>query len=678
MRTICVLFTALGVCIMLYGIAKYYKSLSNLKVQINMQKLFSNWIYIVCFIMMLFFLIGYVVNLVIYAFHKTISTQDLLISFIFFLGAVFVLAMVTMTHHMLTSITDNAELKKRLQQQELVSAIYQSFTTNEDPNELIRKALKMSGEFMKVNHAFLSQYRKESEILECLYEWLDEKGTPFIGGKDKWPLTPDMQYYKDLLDKGYSAISDYRILKHLDFKTAKDNNMRASLNIPIYVSGKFWGVLGFIVYETFYNWNESNIALGKLIAGVFSGSIGRNIADEELIKAKKMAEQGSIAKSEFLSRMSHEIRTPMNTIIGMTNIGKNSQDIERKDYCFEKIESASTHLLGIINDVLDVSKFEANKLVLSFADFNLENMLARVANVISHQMEEKKQLFILSIDKNVPETINSDEQRLSQVITNLLSNAVKFTPDSGKISLFVRKLKEENGSCILQFEVKDTGIGITQEQQANLFKPFEQADGSISRKYGGTGLGLAISKQIVEMMDGEIKIESESGHGTSFIFNIRADITQPLPETSEGEDAGINEKYSKGCFKNKKILIAEDIEINREIVAALLGPSGAKIDFAENGRMAYEMFAANPSAYDAILMDVHMPEIDGYEATGMIRAIDNPRAKTVPIIAMTADVFREDIENSIASGMNAHVGKPLNIDDVIAKLAHYMSAECDE
>ena len=671
MRTICVFFTSLGACIMLYGTAKYYKFLAALKSQIKMQKLFGNWIYTVCFVMMLFFLIGYVVNLVIYAFHKTISTHDLLIAFIFLFGAVFVLAMVTTIYHMFTSITDNAELKSRLEQQELVSAIYQSFTTTEDPNELINKALKMSGEFMKVNHAFLAQYREESEILECLYEWFDEKATPFMGGKDKWTLTPDMQYFSDLTNKGYAAISDYRILKHLNFKPISNSNMRASLNIPIYAFGKFWGVLGFIVYETFYDWNESNINLGKLIAGVFSGAISRNIADEELIKAKKMAEQGSMAKSEFLSRMSHEIRTPMNTIIGMTNIGKNSQDIEHKNYCFGKIESASTHLLGIINDVLDISKFEANKLVLSFEDFSLEKMLERVVNVISHQMEEKKQFFILSIGKDVPETIKSDEQRLSQVITNLLSNAVKFTPDHCKISIFVRKLKEENGSCVLQFEVKDTGIGISQEQQKNLFTPFEQADGSISRKYGGTGLGLAISKQIVEMMDGEIKIESEVGQGASFIFNIRADITQTPHKTRE--DAGINEKYSKGCFKDKKILIAEDIEINREIVAALLEPTGASIDFAVNGRMAYEMFAANPSIYDAILMDVHMPEVNGYEATGMIRALDNPYAKTVPIIAMTADVFREDVENSIAAGMNAHVGKPLNIDDIITKLAHYMS-----
>jgi len=666
---LCVLLVALGACVMLYSIVKYYKHLYELKVQMNAKKLFSDWIYAACFIMMLFFLIGYIVNLVIYTFAEKVSSQDILVAFIFFFGALFVFAMIIMVHRMFIAIMDKTELKRRLKQQELMSAISQSFTTTEDPHKLIYEALKMSGEFMNVNHSFLSKYNKEQNNLECLYEWFDGNATPFIGVKDKWPLTPGMQIYKDLTGKGYVSVRDYLLLTHHDFKTIKDYDLRAFLNISIYISGEFWGILGFIIYKTAYDWSESDINLGEVIAGVFSGVINRNMAEKELIRAKEMAEQGSLAKSEFLSRMSHEMRTPMNAIIGMTNIGKGSTDINRKNYCFGKIELASTHLLGVINDILDMSKIEANKLELYYTDFNLEDMLAKVVSVVGHQMEEKKQHFALSVGQDVPENINADEQRLIQVITNLIGNAVKFTPDEGAISVFVRKINENDGIYTLQFEVKDTGIGITKEQQARLFTSFEQADGSISRDYGGTGLGLAISKRIVEMMNGNIRIESVPNQGTSFIFDIMAS------GIAQKKDVFSSRKHTPKNFKGKKILIAEDIAINREIVAALLESTGVAIDFAENGRMAYDMFSADPSAYAMIFMDVHMPKLNGYETTRMIRNLDNPRAKTVPIIAMTADVFREDIEKSLASGMNAHVGKPLNAAEVIAKLEQYMSAD---
>jgi CheY-like chemotaxis protein len=276
------------------------------------------------------------------------------------------------------------------------------------------------------------------------------------------------------------------------------------------------------------------------------------------------------------------------------------------------------------------------------------------------------------VDQDVPQAIESDEQRLSQVLINLLGNAIKFTPSEGMISLFVHRLTEENEPCVFRFEVKDTGIGITEEQQAKLFRPFEQADGSTSRKYGGTGLGLAISKQLIEMMGGTIWIESKPGTSTSFIFTIRAVVSHPSrfhEIQRKNEENDIPHRYD---FSNKKVLIAEDIEINREIIAVLLEPTGIAIDFAEDGRKAYEAFAANPSVYDVILMDLHMPEVDGYEATKMIRKMDIPQAKTVAIIAMTADVFLEDIKKCLEAGMNDHLGKPLDINKVKEKLVQYM------
>ncbi len=672
MQITCILLLALGAYFMLYSIIKYYKSLVELKAQTNAGKLFSDWIYAACFVMMVFFLIGYIANLAMYALDKEVSTQDLLIALIFFFGAVFVLAMIIMMQRMFITVTDKAELKKQLQQQELMSAISQSFTTVEKPQKLIFEALKMSGKFMNVNHAFLARHLEDESALECLSEWNDKKSRPFIGGIGKLPFMKDMQIYNDLTDNGYTAVNDCLLLTHPGFGIIKNYNLRAFLNISIYISGKFWGVLGFIIYESPYNWNESDINLGKLIAGVFSGAISRNMAEKELILAKEMAEQGSRAKSDFLSRMSHEMRTPMNAIIGMTNIGKNSQDPERKNYCFNKIETASAHLLGVINDVLDMSKLEANKIELYYSNFAIEKMLEKVSGIVNQQMKEKNQHFTVSVESDVPSHIISDEQRLSQVTTNLLSNAVKFTPNDGSISLTIRKLTEENGICKLQFEVNDTGIGISEEQQSKLFKPFEQADGSISRHFGGTGLGLAISKQIVEMMGGKIKIKSAAGQGASFIFDIRAETAvriQTDEKTANEGDACSGDKYD---FKCKRILVAEDIDINREIVAALLEFTGITIDFANDGRKAYEIFAANPAAYNLILMDIHMPEIDGYKATEMIRSLDAAEAKTVPIIAMTADVFREDIEKCLTAGMNDHIGKPLDMDDMLAKIGKYV------
>jgi two-component system, sensor histidine kinase and response regulator len=518
-------------------------------------------------------------------------------------------------------------------------------------------------------------------------------------------------------------------------------------------------------------------------------------------RQKAEAEAASRAKSTFLATMSHEIRTPMNAIIGMTTIGKSAPNIERKDYCFTKIEDASNHLLGVINDILDMSKIEANKFELAPAEFELEKMLRRVVNVVNFRVDEKKQSFSVHIDRSIPRTIIGDDQRIAQVITNLLGNAVKFTPEQGAISLTVRLVDKVNNFCTLQISVSDSGIGITPEQQKKLFQSFEQAESSTTRKYGGTGLGLAISKNIVEMMGGTISVKSELGKGSTFTFTIQVargkeekqkrlldvslkdvhiltvdddpdilsyfmEITQGFglscdtalsgekalelidqkggyhiyfidwkmpgidgiqlareiktrgPENSivtmisaaewgtiakEAKEAGVDKFLSKplfpstiaevineclgvdkrqaeqshtaniaGIFAGRHILLVEDVEINREIVQTLLEPTKLEIDCAENGIEAVRMFTEAPDKYDMIFMDIQMPEMDGYEATHHIRLLDNPKAKTIPIIAMTANVFKEDIEKCLASGMNSHVGKPLDFEEIMSRLHSYL------
>ena len=394
-------------------------------------------------------------------------------------------------------------------------------------------------------------------------------------------------------------------------------------------------------------------------------------ADEQK-RMLDVAEQSSRAKSAFLANMSHEMRTPMNAIIGMTNIGLSADDPERMKYCFAKIQNASKHLLGVINDILDLSKIESGKLELSPTAFYFERMLQQAIGVNSVNADEKRQSISVNIDENIPQILHSDEQRLIQVITNLLSNAVKFTPEGGSITITARLLGMESDVCVIQIDVSDTGIGISPEQQSRLFQSFQQAENSMARKYGGTGLGLSISKSIIEMMGGEVWIESELGEGATFSFKFRAEWLDEDSYNGFHKSDEVRHDIDE-IFTGRNILLAEDVEINREIVLALLELTQVGIDCAENGREAVEMFAAAPDKYDLIFMDMQMPEVDGLEATQRIRALDAPRAKTIPIIAMTANVFREDIERCVEAGMNDHIGKPINFNELLAKLKEYLT-----
>jgi len=528
----------------------------------------------------------------------------------------------------------------------------------------------------------------------------------------------------------------------------------------------------------------------------------------EIMRAKDIAEQASLAKGEFVSRMSHEIRTPLNAIIGMISIGLDSSDIEKKNYCFMRADSASKHLLSIINDILDMSKIEADKLEMSYSAFDFEQALKNITNIASVRAEEKNQNFIVNLGDGVPAFIISDELRISQVITNLLTNAIKFTPEKGTITLNADKIEEIDKEVELRIEVTDTGIGISKAQQERLFTSFYQADSSIYQKFGGTGLGLVISKRIVELMGGKIWVESEPGNGAKFTFTIKAQKTEGISRTKlsdkidkdklrilavddseetrdyfkhvmgalklicdvapdgphavnmvknstdkpyniffvdwqmpgmdgieltrkikeingdnsivimisahdwsivekEASAAGVRHFISKPLFPSTLInainicigddksdfagdvqrglpgrrydfydhtlLIAEDVEINREIMSAVLEETEVSIDYAENGKIAVAMFRENPEKYSLILMDINMPEMDGYEATRQIRSLDLAWATEIPIVAMTANVFKEDIEKCLASGMNDHTGKPVDANALFGMLNQFLT-----
>jgi len=451
-------------------------------------------------------------------------------------------------------------------------------------------------------------------------------------------------------------------------------------------------------FTTVYNYLYFIVAVAmNYLVYVFCKSYSQTL--QALTVATDEAHKASLAKSVFLSNMSHEIRTPMNAIIGMVAIGKSSDKIDEAHYSLNKIENASVHLLGIINNVLDMSKIESNKFELSYTEFSFSEMLKTVVNVISFRVNEKKQSFTYHVDDRIPPILYGDDQCLAQIITNLLGNAVKFTSEGGSVCLVSRLVEEEDDFCMIQIEVKDSGIGISSEQQSQLFQAFQQADSNTTRKFGGTGLGLSISKNLVEMMGGDIWVESELGEGATFFFTfqakrvssegnesanatVRADKNKSADATvgtTESEPAGSNELQSSKQavdeplnLKDKCLLLAEDIEINREIIISLLEPTSVEIVCAENGAEAVRIFSDEPNRFDILFMDVQMPEMDGYEATKRIRALDAEQGNSVPIIAMTANVFREDIELCLESGMNDHLGKPLDIEKVLDMLRKYL------
>ena len=634
------------------------------------------------------------------------------------------------------------------------------------------------------------------------YGWLSETGKkkPEIPARIEFPIGSEPDWVGTLMDNGYIN-GPISTMTRFNQDYLGEFDIQSIFIIPLFMRNVFWGMFSIDDCQRERMLSDEEIRVLRSVGLLISNAMLKDEMTHKLAEALDEAERASRAKSDFLANMSHEIRTPMNAIIGMVTIGKSSTDIERKNYSFEKIDDAAKHLLGIINDILDMSKIESGKFELSPMEFNFERMLQRVVNVVNFKAEEKRQKFSVEIDNNIPQTLIGDDQQLAQVITNLVSNAIKFTPEEGSIKIGSCFIGEENGLCTIKISVTDTGIGISPEQQYRLFQPFQQAKSDTTRKYGGTGLGLSISKSIIEMMGGSIWVESEIGIGSAFNFTFQSergkertpglhtslnrndvrilvvdddpdileyflDITQGLgphcDTAASGEDAlrivaesgpyniyfvdwkmpgmngiqltkelkineadagsivimissvdwnmieedakeaGVRKFLSKplfqssivevineclgyvheppeelhtdisGMFKGYKILLAEDVEINREIVQALLEPTLSEVDCAVNGVEAVRMFSEDPMMYDMIFMDVQMPEMDGYEATRCIRALDVPCAESIPIIAMTANVFREDVEKCLVAGMSDHIGKPLNLDDVLRTMQKHL------
>ncbi len=457
---------------------------------------------------------------------------------------------------------------------------------------------------------------------------------------------------------GKEALFAFRRLEHYPLtvfvSTPVDGAIqrwRAQLGLPLFLTVIALAA-GLLVYRSISRWIQASDELRKYQFHL-EEQVGQRTA--QLEAAKLTAEAASRAKSTFLANMSHELRTPLSGIVGMIRLARiRMADPQGRDQ-LDKANLAADHLLSVINDILDISKIEADQLVLERSDFQLQGILDSVSSIVGLKAREKGLTLRFEVAPALAgQYFRGDALRLRQILLNLASNSVKFT-EQGGVTLRVGPLAQSNQDAVLRFEVADSGIGIGADDQARLFSAFEQADNSMTRKYGGTGLGLAISKRLVALMGGRIGVDSSPGRGSLFWFEITLPLSsEPIP-AEEGSDADALAEMIRTRHTGKRVLVAEDEPINQEVARVMLEDVGLQVDIADDGEQAVRLAATND--YALILMDMQMPVMNGLEATQAICAGDrNPQT---PILAMTANAFVEDRERCFAAGMRAHIAKPV-------------------
>ena len=450
---------------------------------------------------------------------------------------------------------------------------------------------------------------------------------------------------------------------------------RTDSGFTVVAAQRWWSVYGGVALLLL-----ALVALFALCVALIVSLINRLIhwqdgVNAQLVRSAELAESANRAKSQFLSRMSHEIRTPMNAIIGLDSIALRDPDISphTRDE-LEKIGASARHLLTLINDILDMSRIESGRMELKEAEFSLRELLEQINVIAGGQCEDKGLRYECRVVGTPDERFVGDDLKLKQVLINILGNSVKFTERPGSVTFTVEEPERRDGRCLLRFTIADTGIGMDKAFLARLFDAFSQEDATTTNKYGGSGLGMAITKRLVDMMGGTILVESEKGVGSTFTVTVplRFSEAEPPAET----EAPPEEETPAASVAGLHVLIAEDQEMNAEVLTDLLDMEGVTSEWAQNGKLAAELFAGTEERrFDAVLMDMRMPVMDGLEATRAIRRLDRADAKTVPIIALTANAFEEDVRACLDAGMNAHLSKPVDIDALVRTLGRLIAEQ---
>ena len=432
-----------------------------------------------------------------------------------------------------------------------------------------------------------------------------------------------------------------------------DESSMSCLQAAIWNQGMFAGILSFEVKTDGYSWNDEQRKLLEELSKIIPSFV-----------MKARADAVSQAKTDFLSRMSHEIRTPLNAIVGMTSIARNvADDRDRVLECLDKLETSNQYLISLINDILDMSRIESGKMELNVQAMDMEDFVRSLEGMMRPQAEQKGLRFIVENRCCQGLALVTDRLRLEQVLINIIGNAVKFTGEGGDVIFSITPEEGSSGGQRLTFSVKDTGIGIASEAMDSIFNAFEQAEKNTSVKYGGTGLGLAISSRLVQMMGGTLGVRSVLGEGSEFYFTL----TLPIGKLDGQRPRSREPEYHD--FHGKRLLVVEDNLLNQEIAQSLLEMEGFLVETAENGQAALDAFGNHePGYYNAVLMDIRMPVMDGIEATRRIRTMERPDSRTIPIIAMTANAFDQDSRKSLDSGMNGHLSKPIRVEELLRML----------
>lgn len=549
--------------------------------------------------------------------------------------------------------------KKNQVLQEVLYNISSAALKQMDIKELYPTIVKELSKIWDTNNFFIALYDKKTETLSLPF-FSDEKDS-----FNEIPISKTITGY--LIKTNQSVLlkeKDLRLLEESGEIDLVGTDCKVWMGVPLRVENNIIGVMCLQDYNNENKFSRDDLNVLDFIANQIAVAIQRRIMLDNLITARQKAEEAAQSKQLFMSTMSHEIRTPLNEVIGITNLLLQGNPREDQMDFIKTLRFSGNHLLTLVNDVLDYNKMESGKIVFEQTQFNFNDFLEEIMRSYSFRSKAKNLDFKINKEGDLPEEVIGDQIRLNQILSNLLSNALKFT-NQGGITVTIREIERKEGKSQMEFSVRDTGIGIPKEKHSVIFESFTQASSDTTRRFGGTGLGLAICKKLVELQGGTIKVISEPGSGSTFIFTLLLEVSDKNMKPSEGEAA---ESYIG--LEGKRILIAEDNKINFFVANKFLTGWGVIVSHAENGQLALEEIEKED--FDLVLMDLHMPIMDGIEATRIIRESTNPRIRNIPIVALTAAIMSESHDKIDKLNINDYVLKPFKPHDLFERIRKHV------